>query len=66
MSTCNHCSYSRIEEDAKKKGKRVIRIPSKNMQQLGGYEIHILGHGEKASAKNWVAWMMEITDRCAC
>lgn len=66
MSMCNHCSYSAMERDAKRKGKRVVRIPSTQMEHMGGYEVHILSRGEKPSEKNWVAWMMEITDRCAC
>jgi len=63
---CNYCSYKRIEEDARKKGKRVVRIPSTKMESLGGYEVHLLGQWEKPNEKNWIAWMMEITETCQC
>lgn len=66
MSACNHCTMKRLQQSAKEKGKRVVRIPSIKMGSLGGMEIYMLRKGEKPSKANWVAWMMEVTDSCVC
>lgn len=66
LTECNYCKYREIVKFQKKVGNRVIKIPSKKMGSMGGYEIHALKKGEKATKENWMAWMMEITDHCVC
>lgn len=66
MSQCNHCSMKAIERDARKQGKRVVKMPSALMGSMGGFEIHVTGPWEKPSKKNFKAWMMEITQHCVC
>ena len=66
LTSCNFCKMQGIERDAKRNGKKVVKIPSAKMQHLGGWEIHVIKKGEVLSGKNWICWMMEITDHCMC
>lgn len=63
---CNHCNYNAMEQTAKKQGKIVVKLPSGLMGSMGGWEVHVLKRGEKATKANWKAWMMEVTDYCVC
>lgn len=66
MSMCNYCSFKRLQESAKAKGKRLVKIPSTKMGTLGGCEVYMLNRGEKPSKKNCVSWMMKIPESCEC
>lgn len=66
LTECNYCKYKAIIKFQKKIGKRVMKIPSFKMGSMGGFEVYVLKKGEKPSKKNWVAWMMKITDHCVC
>jgi hypothetical protein len=66
LTECNYCKYQAIVKFQKKVGNRVVKIPSTQMEHMGGWDIHALKRGEKAGKGNWVAWMMEITDSCVC
>ena len=66
LTKCNYCSLQAIKRDAKKKDLKVVIVPSKEMGSLGGVEVYVLKKGEKPSKKNWVSWMMKVTDSCVC
>ena len=66
LTKCNYCSLQAIKRDAKKKGLKVVIVPSKVMSTLGGVEVHIVKLGDKLSKENWVSWMMKVTDSCVC
>lgn len=61
---CNHCSLKLMEAQAKKEGKKVVRMPS--TFSMGGEEIYIVGKDEVACKENWKVWFMAMTDHCAC
>jgi len=70
LTLCNYCRMQSIERDAKKQGKRIVKIPSERCNIFGGrevrWEVHSIKKNEVLSGKNWICWMWEITDHCVC
>jgi hypothetical protein len=61
---CNYCRLKDIKRRAKEKGARVKIIIE---------DVFVIPKGEKPDlrdpddgGKHWVAWMMEIPERCYC
>lgn len=64
LTTCNYCKLESIRRDAKKKNMKVVCMPSR--YELGGEEVYVVKKGDKPNKKNWIAWIMGITDHCVC
>ncbi len=65
LTPCNFCNLARIKR-ARLRGESIKVVPSKE-SKLGGFNIYKLAVGEKINHdRDFIAWMMEIPDECAC
>lgn len=61
LTPCNHCTWKRRKELAKKRGEEVRLAPSKEMK---GWTAVLLK--DKNGKEKEVTWFMELTDHCVC
>lgn len=54
LTPCNWCTLRWMRAEAKRTGARITTAPAKD----GGTDVFRNGQ--------WIAWFMELTDRCAC
>lgn len=71
LTICNCCNLARMRREAIRKKKRVTVVPS--TFTMGGFEVYMHPRSvqikqctEEEKKRFWVAWMMEITEKCAC
>jgi len=64
LTRCNHCLVNSLASRAARTGK-FLKIVNSDYQ-LGGKDIHIVGHREVPGKENWVAWVMSLPTTCQC
>lgn len=74
LTPCNFCSLRRIRKHWKGKAKIVLRDAT-DFKSLGGTNVFAVPPGEKLDestdkngnhGKQFVAWMMDISNECVC
>lgn len=64
LTRCNHCLVNDYACAAARAGKFLKIVDSD--YQLGGKDIHIVGHREVPSQNTWCAWVMSLPTKCCC
>ncbi len=73
MSQCNHCVLNGIRRRAEAKGACVSVIPLS--EPLGGFDVFVVPAGDDLDTtvdtegnhgEQWRAWLMGISETCAC
>lgn len=66
MGQCNWCSYQDIKKRFKGTDIRVLTRDEKGFS-LGGVNVYAVPRGEKLDrAKHYIAWFMQLPERCCC
>ncbi len=59
LTQCNYCSLKSIKRRAKEKNQKVVLKPAKKGKYyMGGQDVFVNGE--------FVAWFMELSNRCCC
>jgi hypothetical protein len=65
LTPCNYCNHRHDRASAKRKGEIIVLKHDRG--PLGGMNCYAVPKGEELDhEKHFVAWYMELTDRCMC
>ena len=76
LTPCNHCSLKGIRARVKAAGKKKVTVLQDAIWGMGGHNVYVhskdvdiskLKGGEEGERRKYfVAWFMEIGERCGC